>query len=182
MKQKINDIVENVLIKHNIAVFRFEWAYYVKDKNGKPSDSDRVPEIEDFRTVVSLAKADKRVDANAIIVGGKSRGTIIAWQTLRADPGLKGILQLTPVCTKDGFTVDQLYPELQLESRPSLWISGDADPACSNKKLYNFLSDSGGPARIAILRGDHGLGLENSSSLAAELAADFVLELTKHGD
>ena len=180
MKQKVNDVVENALIKHGIAVLRFEWAYYVKDKNGKPSDFDNTPEIEDFAAVVALAKVDKRVDANAIVVGGKSRGSRIAWKILRNDPSLLGVLQLTPVCTKDGFTVDQLYPELQLESRPSLWISGNADPACNNKTLYNFLSLAGGPARIAILRGDHGLALENTSNIAAELAADFVLELTKH--
>jgi len=174
MKQKINEVVERELLKHNIAVFRFEWAFYVKDKNGKPSDTDRSPEIEDFTTVVALAKADKRVDPNAIIVGGKSRGTVIAWQILRNDSTLKGILQLTPVCSKEDFTADQLYPDIANERRPSLWIAGDADSACNPKTLYSFLSRAGGPARAAIVIGDHGLATEPTSQLTAQLSADFI--------
>jgi dienelactone hydrolase len=174
MKQKINEVVEHELLKHNIAVFRFEWAFYVKDKNGKPSDTDRSPEIEDFTTVLGLAQADKRVNHNAIIVGGKSRGTVIAWQVLRNDPTLKGILQLTPVCSKEGFTVDQLYPDITNEHRPSLWVAGDADSACQPKTLYSFLTRAGGAARAAIVIGDHGLATDSTSHLTAELSADFV--------
>jgi dienelactone hydrolase len=174
MKQKINEVVESELLKHNIAVFRFEWAFYVKDKNAKPSDTDRSPEIEDFTTVLGLAKADKRVNRNHIIVGGKSRGTVIAWQVLRTDPTLKGILQLTPVCSKEGFTADQLYPEINSEPRPSLWIAGDADSACQPKTLYSFLARAGGAARAAIVIGDHGLATDSTSHLTAELSADFV--------
>ena len=179
MKQKVNEVVERELLKNNIAVFRFEWAFYVKDKNGKPSDSDRSPEIEDFKTVVALAKASKQVDPKAIIVGGKSRGTIIAWQLLRDDPSLKGILQLTPVCSKEGFTADQLYPGLDSERRPSLWIAGDADSACKPKTLYSFLARAEGPARVAIVIGDHGLATESTSQLTAALSADFVLAVVK---
>jgi dienelactone hydrolase len=179
MKQKINDVVEHELLKNNIAVFRFEWAFYVKDKNGKPSDTDRSPEIEDFTTVLELAKADKRVDRNAIIVGGKSRGTVIAWQVLRNDPTLKGILQLTPVCSKEGFTANELYPDITKENRPSLWIAGDADSACQPKTLYSFLSVAAGLARAAIVIGDHGLATHPTSQLTAELSAGFVLETIK---
>ncbi|HSI44849.1 MAG TPA: alpha/beta family hydrolase [Methylophilus sp.] len=182
MKQKINEVVERELLKNNIAVYRFEWAFYVKDKNSKPSDADRNPEIEDFSTVVALAKADKHVDRKAIIVGGKSRGTVIAWHILRNDPSLKGILQLTPVCSKEGFTADQLYPDLASERRPSLWIAGDADSACNINTLYAFLARAGGPARAAIVIGDHGLAGESTSHLTAEFSADFVTELAKAKD
>ncbi|MFD1121447.1 alpha/beta family hydrolase [Methylophilus flavus] len=180
MKQKINEVVERELLKNNIAVYRFEWAFYVKDKNSKPSDADRSPEIEDFSTVVALAKADKHVNTKSIIVGGKSRGTIIAWQVLRNDPSLKGILQLTPVCSKEGFTADQLYPELGDERRPSIWIAGDADSACNINTLYSFLARAGGPARAAIVVGDHGLAGESTSHLAAAFSADFVLALGRN--
>jgi dienelactone hydrolase len=179
MKQKINDVVEHELLKNNIAVFRFEWAFYVKDKNGKPSDTDRSPEIEDFLTVIALAKADKHVNPNAIIVGGKSRGTVIAWHVLRNDPTLKGILQLTPVCSKEGFTADQLYPGIDKQNRPSLWIAGDGDSACHPRTLYSFLARAGGPARAAIVIGDHGLATESTSHLTAELSADFVSAVVK---
>ncbi|MGP1718012.1 MAG: alpha/beta hydrolase family protein [Methylophilus sp.] len=177
MKQKINEVVERELLKNNIAVYRFEWAFYVKDKNSKPSDTDRSPELEDFSTVIALAKADKHVDPKSIIVGGKSRGTVIAWQMLRNDPTLKGILQLTPVCSKQGFTADQLYPDLASESRPSLWIAGDADSACNINTLYGFLAHAGGPARAAIVIGDHGLAGDVTSQLTAAFSADFVSAL-----
>jgi alpha/beta superfamily hydrolase len=180
MKQKINEVVEHELLQNNIAVYRFEWAFYVKDKNSKPSDTDRSPELEDFASVVALAKADKKVDAKAIIVGGKSRGTVIAWQILRNDPSLKGILQLTPVCSKQGFSADQLYPDLASERRPSLWIAGDADSACNINTLYGFLAKAGGPARAAIVVGDHGLAGDTTSHLTAEFSADFIQTLVRH--
>lgn len=174
LRQKINDVVADALLRQGFAVYRFEWAYYVKDKAGRPSDTDRAPEIEDFATVVALARSDRRIDPARIIVGGKSRGTIIAWRVLRADPALKGLLQLTPVCTKEGFTPAQLYPDLAAETRPSLWIFGDADPACDARTFYAFIAGAGPAARVDSLRGDHGLASSATSTLAAALAADFA--------
>jgi dienelactone hydrolase len=146
----------------------------VKDKKSLPSDTERAPEIEDLSTVVALAKAEARVDPSNILIGGKSRGTIIAWRVLRADPGLKGVVQLTPVCSKEGFTPAQLYPDLEKEHRPSLWVSGDADPACQSRTLYGFLAGGSPGARIDSLRGDHGLASEATSALAAAIVVDFA--------
>ena len=176
-QQKINDVVAAELLHQGIAVYRFDWAYYTHDAKATPSDSDRSPEIEDFRSVVALARHDPRIDTNRIAVGGKSRGTVIAWQVLRDDPALVGILELTPVCTKAGFTAEQLYPDLAQEKRPSLWLTGDHDPACKVPVLYNFLAGAGGPARVAILRGDHGLADDPTPQLAANLSADFLLSI-----
>jgi len=176
--QKINDEVASSLKAHGFAVYRFDWAYYVKDRNGTPSDTDRAPELEDFATVLALTRHDKRIDGGNILVGGKSRGTIIAWRIFREDHALRGILQLTPVCTKDGFTPDQLYPELDREVRPSLWISGDVDPACNTKTLYDVMSRSARPGRVAILRGNHDLASDATGALAAALATDFAAAAT----
>jgi predicted alpha/beta-hydrolase family hydrolase len=174
LNQKINDVVAAALQRRGFAVFRFEWAYYVKDRIGRPSDTDRAPEIEDLATVVALARADRRIDPSNVLVGGKSRGTIIAWRVLRADPGLKGIVQLTPVCTKEGFTPEQLYPDFGRETRPSLWIAGDDDPACEAKAFYRFIAGGGPGVRANGLRGDHGLATDQTSALAAAIAVDFV--------
>lgn len=178
LRQRINDVVADALQNEGFVVYRFDWAYYVRDSAAAPSDTNRAPEIEDLETVVALAKADQRVDPSRILVGGKSRGTIIAWRVLRRDPSLTAILQLTPVCTKAGFTPAQLYPDIAQEPRPSLWLAGDQDPACKSPTLYQFLSSAADTARIDILRGDHGLALQPSAALAAALAVDFAKAAT----
>ncbi|WP_395670528.1 alpha/beta hydrolase family protein [Phenylobacterium sp.] len=174
MRQPLNDAVAASLRQQGFAVFRFEWAYYVRDKGSTPSDTDRGPEIEELTTVVDLARADARIDRARIFVGGKSRGSIIAWRVFRADPTLRGAVQLTPVCTKAGFTPAQLYPEIALETRPSLWVHGDVDPACRSRTLHGFLASAGERARSVGLRGDHGLSSATTSALAGALTADFV--------
>lgn len=178
LKQKINEAVANTLKERGFAIFRFDWAYFVKDPNGAPSDTDLAPEIEDFATVIALAKSDSHVDSTNIVVDGKSLGTIIAWRVFRSDSSLKGLLQLTPVCNKEGFSPDQIYPDREEEKRPSLWIAGDVDSWCDIKGLYRLLLPYGGLGRLAILRGDHGLGIPETSALAGSLSADFVAAIT----
>ena len=135
MKLPILDRVAKALVAQGIAVFRFDWAYYVKDpEHGVPS-KDRAAEIEDMNTVLALARKQPWVDASRIAVGGKSLGSIIAWRILRANPELKGALLLTPVCSPPGPTpiaADTNYPEVSKEGRASAWVLGDRDPVCKD--------------------------------------------------
>lgn len=55
LRQKINEAVADALQKDGFVVYRFDWAYFVRDSAAKPSDTDRAPEIEDLQTVVVLA-------------------------------------------------------------------------------------------------------------------------------
>jgi predicted alpha/beta-hydrolase family hydrolase len=83
MKLPILERVAQALVAQGIAVFRFDWAYHVRDpEHGIPS-KDRAAEIDDMNAVVALARKQPWVDGSRIAVGGKSLGSIIAWRVLR---------------------------------------------------------------------------------------------------
>jgi dienelactone hydrolase len=197
MKLPILEHVAEALVAQGIAVFRFDWAYHVKDpEHGVPS-KDRAPEIEDMNAVLALARKQAWVDGSRIVVGGKSLGSIIAWRVLRATPDLKGALLLTPVCSPPGpapIAPDTNYPDVSHEGRASAWVLGDRDPVCKDPILYRFLAEAAGPARIAVLEGNHSFEdgpttdpvvaarAEREIDLASRLAADFVASLLAHNE
>ena len=184
------------LVSQGIAVYRFNWAYMTATpKAGTPSEG-LVDELQDLHAVLAAAQAEPRVRSNSISVGGKSLGSIVAWRAFVANKALHAGLFLTPVCSRlaKGQSVptshaDEYYPGVAAENRPVLFISGDRDPLCALPVLYRFAANAGGPARVAVVGGDH--GYENKSlaadaaqaahtrnvSSVASLAADFLVEM-----
>ena len=164
------------LTDQGFAVFRFNWAYFSATPKGQPS-ADLSTEQQDFLAALAAARAHARVDPQRISVAGKSLGSLVAWRVFRADPKLQSAILLTPVCSRlrPGDTPPtpegrENYPELAMEQRPSLWISGDADPLCAPQVLYDFARTGRKTPRVAIVGGDHGY---EDRSLAATEAADF---------
>ena len=192
MKLPILERLAQALTADGIAVFRFDWAYHVKDpERGVPS-KDRAAEIDDMNAVVALARKQQWVDGSRIAVGGKSLGSIIAWRVLRGTPDLKGALLLTPVCSPPGPTPiapETNYPDLGKEGRASVWVLGDRDPVCKDPVLYRFLAEAGGPARIAVLEGNHSFEdgaltdplvaarAQRAIDLVSRVSADFAASL-----
>ena len=181
------------MIAQQIAVFRFNWAYFSKDqKTGKPSD-DLVAEIEDMTTVLAKARNDPRVSKDRFAVAGKSLGSIVAWHVLAKDQAIKGGLFLTPVCSRTWSGVstnispaDENYPGVDMEKRALAFITGELDPLCSAPALYRFAAAAGGKVRVAIVGGDHSFSdptiigpagdevTMKNLQLVARLSADFV--------
>ncbi|MBT9457207.1 MAG: alpha/beta hydrolase [Burkholderiaceae bacterium] len=165
------------LVAQGIAVYRFNWAYFSGNpKAGKPSE-DLSLELEDLRTVLALAKAEPRVAGARLSVGGKSLGSVVAWRALAADAGLRSGLFLTPVCsrTPQGQAVpvshaDENYPGIASERRPIAFIAGDQDPLCAASVLYRFAAPAPGPARVAIVGGDHSFENRKLPAAAADAA------------
>lgn len=158
MKLPILERVAQALVAQGIAVFRFNWAYEVKDPGHGTQSKDRSAEIEDMTTVLALARKQSWVDPNRLAVGGKSLGSIIAWRVLRAEPDVKGALLLTPVCSPPGPTAtppEANYPDVASEARPSAWVLGDHDVVCRTPILYRFVAAAGGPTRIDVVAGNH---------------------------
>jgi dienelactone hydrolase len=169
------------------AVFRFNWAYVVRGEKAGAQSADRVAEIEDFETVLAAARSTARVDRDRILVAGKSLGSIIAWRVLQRDPTLRGAVLLTPVCGKENVPIDTLYPQIAAETRPSVWIAGDRDPACNIATLYGFAGRSTAKLRVDIVDGDHSYAPAGTDSaattrrdatqaLAAQLALRFATD------
>jgi len=179
------------LVERGVAVFRFNWAYFSKSPAAGEPSADLSVEVQNLDAVVAAARADRRVDSSRLFVGGKSLGSLVAWQVLRHDAGLRGALLLTPICTdeQDGKTLEvgaNSYPGLLAERRPLAFIAGDLDPNCAATTLYAFAATAKGNVRVAVVGGDHsfhhpslaaeqrGAAAARSIGSVAQLSADFV--------
>ncbi|MBI3884819.1 MAG: alpha/beta hydrolase [Opitutae bacterium] len=183
--------VADQLVARGCAVFRFDWAYYTADPKAGRASKNLATEVEDMTAVVAQARRDARVAADRIFSGGKSLGSEVAWRVLAADRTLRGGLLLTPVCSRvrDGAVVSlavENYPGLARETRPLCFIAGEQDPLGNAPILYRFAAGAGGPARVAIVSGNHTFedprlpaaaraeDLQRTARLVGMLAADFV--------
>jgi dienelactone hydrolase len=131
MRLPVLESLTRALVKQGVVVYRFNWAYFVKDPQKGTSSKDRAAEIEDMTTALEIARRDPAVDRTRIALAGKSLGSIIAWRVLRAQPDLRGALLLTPVCSSTpNKTVvpDSNYPEVPQETRKSATGRGDGRP------------------------------------------------------
>ena len=185
------------LNEQGIAVIRFNWSYFTSVPRGQPS-ADLSVELQDLQAVLAAARAHARIDARQVSVGGKSLGSGVAWRAFVADRQLQSALMLTPVCSRvpkgenaPKAEAGENYPGLDAEPRPSLWISGDADPLCAPSVLYAFAATGQKRTRVAIVGGDH--SFENRALPAAEaevfravnlkavtaLISGFVAEVTR---
>lgn len=99
MRLPVLQTVAEGLQHQGIAVARFNWAYQVRDRQrGKPS-ADRQQEIEDMATVLAYVQQAAWADKRHLLLGGKSLGSIIAWQLFQQHPEVTNAVLLTPVCS-----------------------------------------------------------------------------------
>lgn len=167
------------LVDQGVAVYRFNWAYFTRTpKGGGPSD-DLSHELEDLSAVLAVARAEPRVDRTRLSVGGKSLGSIIAWRAFSADKSLRSGLFLTPVCSRAAKgqstpipVAEENYPGIAVERRPISFILGDRDPLCAPSVLYRFAANAAGPARVAVIGGDHNYENRTVKGAAADQARD----------
>jgi len=151
--------IAETLSAAGIGVLRFDWAYF--SAKGQPS-ADLGPEREDLQTVLAHARGLKHVDAERVSVAGKSLGSVVAWQVLRADPGVHRAVMLTPLCARStegivSSVAAERYPGADTpDPRPVLWVLGDRDPACEPALLRQFLQSRPQDTVLA-LEGDHAL-------------------------
>jgi predicted alpha/beta-hydrolase family hydrolase len=170
------DATARSLAEQGIAVFRFNWAYFMAEPKGQPSD-DLSKELQDLQAVLAAARKHPKVIAQNLSVGGKSLGSVVAWRAFGADTQLRSALLLTPICSRvpKGATLPRSeakenYPGFEIERRPTLSISGHRDPLCAPSILYGLAGSSAGTARVAIVGGDHGYENRALPPAAAEAA------------
>ena len=176
MRLPILEQLARKLVQRGIAVYRFNWAYFVADPKQGKSSEDRLAEIEDMQTVLALARRHPRTRQDAVFVGGKSLGSIIAWRVFRSDPSLVGALLLTPVC-HDKQPPEETYADLVEEQRPTQWILGDHDPACEVRSLYRFLAGAPRVHKVAVVSGDHAFELDPTAQSQLSRTTRQTLEL-----
>lgn len=167
------------LVDQGVVVYRFNWAYFTRTPLGGGPSADLALELEDLSAVLAVARAEPRVDRSRLSVGGKSLGSIVAWRAFSADPSLRSGLFLTPVCSRSAKgqsppipVAEQNYPGISAERRPIAFILGDRDPLCAPSVLYRFAANAAGPARVAVVGGDHSFENRTVTGAAADQARD----------
>jgi predicted alpha/beta-hydrolase family hydrolase len=165
-----------MLVASGVAVFRFHWAYFTAQPKGNPSD-DLAKELQDLQAVLGFARSHPRILHDSVMVGGKSLGSVVAWQALEADASLRAGVFLTPICSRvaTGETVprsvaDENYPGMAREARPILFVSGDRDPLCTSTLLYQFAAKGTSSTRVAVVGGDHSFEEPSLRAQATEAA------------
>lgn len=180
MRLPVLESLSRALVKQGIVVYRFNWAYFVKDPEKGKQSQDRAAEVEDLTTVLELARRDPAVDKSRVALAGKSLGSLIAWRVLRAQPDVRAALLLTPVCssTPQKTVVPEVnYPGVPQETRKFAWILGDADPSCTPPTLYRLVATNPQPVRINVVGGNHGFEHGPASDKVAAASTSRTIDL-----
>lgn len=159
MRLPILEQTAAALLKEGIAVYRFDWGFYTRDPAKLEMSPGLAEETADFRSVLALARADPKVDRTRIFVGGKSLGSLVSYRVFAADPSLKGLALITPVCHQG--PIEKMYPAIEKEKRPVAFILGDKDPVCPAARFAEYIDLPGvrnSRQRASLSRGDHAFG------------------------
>ena len=115
-------------------------------------------------------------------LAGKSLGSLVAYEVFAADPGLRALALLTPLCVRhrgDGQSVmDESYPGLAGSKRRVIVLYGTEDPACNGDVLAAALGDGATNVTVLAVPGDHRLrtGDDEADAENARAAAVAVVE------
>lgn len=155
-------------LSENFTVVRFEWAYCLIDPKKPVPSEDLSAEVEDFNTVLEYAKSLPSVDADKIIIAGKSLGSVVAFSIFQTNKLAKGLVLLTPLCSYIGDdnkpvdTCEEYYPGLKKDIRPIFMAFGDEDNACISSILFNYLKDANRNIFVTTAGGDHGFRVKGT--------------------
>lgn len=134
----------------------FDWHYF--SEKGKISEG-RTREKEDIAATVAYARSLKEADKEALVLVGKSFGSVIAWDHFKGDKTLKALILLTPVIPSDEYEA-KLYPGLGEEKRPVVMGLGASDNDNGPlEQIYRTLDRCEKKIPVFILPGDHGMNV-----------------------
>lgn len=134
----------------------FDWHYF--SEKGKISEG-WLREKEDIASAVAYARSLKEADKEALVLVGKSFGSVIAWHHFREDNTLKALILLTPVIPDDDYE-SKLYPGLGREKRPVVIGLGASDKDNGPlEQIYRTLDRCEQKIPVFILPGDHGMNV-----------------------
>jgi hypothetical protein len=179
-KFEIFDGITQWLVERGVAVFRFEWAYRVANPLATQHSPDRSEEIEDFEAVLGHVREVFRVPFDRLALGGKSLGSIVAWNIFRRTPEIRAIWLCTPI-GKPQPSGPRLprenYPGIEEERRASLWMLAAEDAVCPLPGLYAHLATSDSQPRVVALEPEAGLMAAAVDRLRPE-TLDSVVEIS----
>ncbi|MBC7539978.1 MAG: hypothetical protein H7281_14240 [Bacteriovorax sp.] len=167
------ETIEQDAIKREINIVRFEWSYCSPSSTNRNPSDDLSSEVNDMDFAINYSKELLQKTNRDLFVLGKSLGSMITYLVFKNHPDLKSVTLLTPVCSyatdeqgkplpSPKEATNENYPDLLLETRPILMISGNSDPLCDHTILKSFKEKSQDNLDVIYTKGDHGYRVFNS--------------------
>ena len=172
-KGALFETIEQVAIKKEINVVRFEWSYCAPSSTNRNPSDDLTAEVSDMEFAINYSKELLQKTNNDLFISGKSLGSMVAFQVFKNHSDLKSVTLLTPVCsysTDDQGkplpapmdVINENYSDLLLEKRPVFMISGNSDPLCNHAILNNFKDKAGPNLDVKYVEGNHSFSILNT--------------------
>ena len=168
----------NELAEQGIASIRFNWRS--QSRGEKVDMTNMAPQKQDMADAIKLALAHAHIDADRVILAGKSFGSIVALDAFKATPDALGAILLTPVC-EPPMDLDTLYPDVQTTDRPVAVILGDNDWLCPVPSYYGQTTTANANLKTMMVSGDHGFvppGIEGESAATHPATLENVDAIT----
>lgn len=190
-KGALFETIEQVAVKKEINVVRFEWSYCAPSSTDRNPSDDLNAEVSDMEFAVNYSKEVLQKTNSELLISGKSLGSIVAFQVFKNHSDLKSITLLTPVCsylTDDQGNplptpvdvINENYSDLLLEKRPVFMISGNNDPLCNHAILNNFKDKADTNFDVKYVEGNHSFTIFNpDGSVNQEESQNNLLNVSK---
>lgn len=174
-KGALFETIEQVAIKKEINVVRFEWSYCAPSSTNRNPSENLSAEVSDMEFAIKFSRELLQKTNSDLFISGKSLGSMVAFQVFKNYSDLNSISLLTPVCsylTDDQGNplpapmdvINESYPDLVLEKRPVFMISGNSDPLCNHTILSNFKNKAGTNLDVKYVDGNHGFLIFNTDA------------------
>lgn len=143
-------------LENKIAFAVLNWSFYTE--GGKRSDKFKEEKAE-ILSVLDYFSEKEWVDQEKIALGGKSLGSVIAYQAFQETILPKTLILYTPIFASKKY-VDFLYPNIKEEKRTVNIIVGNQDiDNCPLDSLNKTLGNLPGNFQPIVVGGDHGLNI-----------------------
>lgn len=172
-KGALFEAIEQVAIKKEINIVRFEWSYCSPVSTNKNPSDDLSAEVSDMNFAINYSKELLQKTNSDLLISGKSLGSMVAFQVFKNHSDLKSVTLLTPVCSystdDEGKplpapldVINENYSEILLEKRLVFMISGNSDPLCNHTILNDFKTKAGTNLEVKYVEGNHSFSIPNN--------------------
>lgn len=166
--------IHSGLLARGFAVAKFNFPY--KERGGRAPDAAPVLEAC-YRRVVSQLRADMRIGAARIIVGGKSLGGRIASHIVADGEPVHGLIFLGYPLHPAGRPQQLRVAHLPRITAPMLFIAGTRDPLARLDLLRRTLAELHGAATLHLIEAaDHAFSVPKSLGRAPAAVWDEIVE------
>jgi dienelactone hydrolase len=156
------------LVSLGLALFRFDWRFSAprvpntgQEESAEDINLQSSSRYLDFSTAFEFAMAHPKSSKSQFAIGGKSLGSLVAWQYFMLNREVGCIVLLTPLLRpmevelpSSIAAIEANYPGILSDTRDIAAFCGDTDPWCPAESLDLIA----GKIFTVVVKGDHSFG------------------------